>query len=533
MKGYIIIKKRTAIAFSLAALLIAATAAWWMYSSVSSRKTADRYVETRSYNVLQADGRNLLYFSDITGDSTFFNAAFSASGIMHGRRISIDGERLHAIIGNYKAKLQERKRQLDAAGHETEYFLNTHNVQDEGFGMIALHHEDIGREKGFIDRQLRMLDGIHESSSIRIVHKTQWRKLTETPPSGVFIECSGGMWQNGHWQKGMRRGTGIAEDPEGRLVCGTWNADTLQDGWRTDSNGVYRGQFNRYRLADGHGSYTATDGTYYEGRWRNGRRDGFGFEISRSGLRAGEWKDGIYKGERISYTSERIYGIDISRYQHGKGRKYYPIYWNRLRITNLGHLSKKNISGTVDYPVTFIYIKSTEGTSIRNRYYKADYAQAQKHGLHCGAYHFFSTKTSGAAQARFFIRNTCFRKGDFPPVLDVEPTHSQIMRMGGPEAMFNSIRAWMRTVERHTGVKPILYINQTFVNKYLNLAPDIKKNYNVWIARYGEYKPDVKLVYWQLSPDGRVNGIHGDVDINVFNGYQDVFESFINTQSIR
>ena len=57
---------------------------------------------------------------------------------------------------------------------------------------------------------------------------------------------------------------------------------------------------------------------------------------------------------------------------------------------------------------------------------------------------------------------------------------------------------------------------------------DIKKKYNVWIARYGEYKPDVHLVYWQLSPDGRVNGIHGDVDINVFNGYMPAFRNFLN-----
>jgi len=78
-------------------------------------------------------------------------------------------------------------------------------------------------------------------------------------------------------------------------------------------------------------------------------------------------------------------------------------------------------------------------------------------------------------------------------------------------------------------MRPILYINQMFVNKYLQDADDIKQRYNVWIARYGEYKPDVRLVYWQLSPDGRVDGIHGDVDINVFNGYKEQWEQFLTT----
>ena len=38
--------------------------------------------------------------------------------------------------------------------------------------------------------------------------------------------------------------------------------------------------------------------------------------------------------------------------------------------------------------------------------------------------------------------------------------------------------------------------------------------------------PVVHLVYWQLCHDGRVQGIQGEVDINVFNGYKEVFEEF-------
>ena len=55
----------------------------------------------------------------------------------------------------------------------------------------------------------------------------------------------------------------------------------------------------------------------------------------------------------------------------------------------------------------------------------------------------------------------------------------------------------------------------------------------MWIARYSEYKPDVRLTYWQLCPDGRVAGIQGDVDINVFNGYQNQFEAFLEKETIK
>ena len=83
------------------------------------------------------------------------------------------------------------------------------------------------------------------------------------------------------------------------------------------------------------------------------------------------------------------------------------------------------------------------------------------------------------------------------------------------------------------GVTPIRYINHGFINKYLPLAPDIKRDYDVWIARYGEYKPDIRLAFWQLSSDGHVKGIHGDVDINVFNGYKSQFDNFLANKCIK
>ena len=93
----------------------------------------------------------------------------------------------------------------------------------------------------------------------------------------------------------------------------------------------------------------------------------------------------------------------------------------------------------------------------------------------------------------------------------------------------NRIRTWMQLVEKKTGKRPILYVNQMFIRKHMTNAQDIKQRYNVWIARYGEYKPDVKLVYWQLCPDGRASGITGPVDVNVFNGFQGQYQDFLRT----
>lgn len=339
---------------------------------------------------------------------------------------------------------------------------------------------------------------------------------------------------SGQWKDGKRDGLGQTTDSLGRTVTSMWRADTLVRGVRTDSMGVYIGEFSNNLVEEGHGIYFGNDGSFYNGNWKDGLYSGFGCSLSAAGkVRTGEWKAGKFRGERLTYTSERIYGIDISRYQHGKGRKKYPIHWDKVRITHLGKISRKKVSGTVNYPVSFVYIKSTEGISVRNPYYLSDYQQARKHGIHCGAYHFFSHTTQASKQAYYFLKHSRFSKGDFPPVLDVEPTPSQVKAMGGPAAMFSRIRTWLNIVRQHTGVKPILYVSQQFVNKYLPEAPDLMHNYMVWIARYGEYKPDVKLVFWQLCPDGRVSGITGEVDINVFNGYRDQFNQFLINERIK
>ena len=381
---------------------------------------------------------------------------------------------------------------------ELQYYFDRHNVQDEGYEMVM----------AFADGQ----------------------RLTSTLTPHIDVR------NIGTWKDYRREGMAVVLDSLGRTVMGLCRADSLVTGVRADSIGIYIGDFSQNK-AHGHGAYYADNG-YHEGHWENDRRQGFGLQLFTPSdeaprLRVGEWSKDKFQGERMRYTSERIYGIDIARYQHGRGRRPVPILWDKLRITSIGKKSSHNVSGTADYPISFIYIKSTEGTSVRNKFYVNDYAQARKHGIRAGAYHFFSVKSSGAAQAKHFIQNTLFREGDLPPVLDIEPTKAQIQYMGGPEVMFRHIRVWLKAVEQRTKVKPILYVNQMFVNNYLSAQPDLKRDYRIWIARYSEYKPDLRLTYWQLCPDGRVTGIQGYVDINVFNGYQRQFEEYLAEETIK
>ena len=397
---------------------------------------------------------------------------------------------------------------------ELQYYLRTHNVTDEGYNLMAQYYTTL----------------THIAKNAYKGKKYPYTTTRYIPARKRLLPAvvmNGGYWKSGRFVKGYPQGRAILRDSLGRIVCAVIEADTILTAMRTDSSGVYRGQMNAQLQASGEGTYDALDGAHYEGLWQNDERHGFGFECSPNHpVRVGQWKQGKFLGERLKYTTERIYGIDISRHQHEKGRKRFGINWDNLRITSLGQ--SHNTEGQT-FPVSFIYIKSTEGTSIRNRYFLKDYVAAHTRGLHVGAYHFFSLKSSAREQAAYFVNHTLIREDDFPPVLDLEPTEAQIRSIGGEEELMRRIRTFMEYVEQRTHKRPILYINQTFVNRHLKNAADIKQKYNVWIARYGEFKPYVKLVFWQLSANGRVNGIKGPVDINVFNGYQGQFDEFVRT----
>ena len=466
------------------------------------------------------------------------------------------------VIDNNINLLETECKRMKRIVRQIEYYLDVHNVNDEGYNAIASLAEKVIDARHNRERTLAILKSLkpHQRVELKqlqrytllykdttgtvrrhpctILDDTYGQRLCYLQTERHFMPDSAQaiyhhILTSDYVNKIIR--THPQPLPKGGefdiLPANESNQNpSLGEGHRVGSTIHYQGE-----LADGkrNGHGILIDNArieYYDGMWENDKRNGFGFAVDSLGkFRIGEWNDDQYKGERLVYTNERIYGIDISRYQHDIGKKHYAINWDNIRITHLGTISKKRVEGNIDYPVSFVYIKCSEGISILNRYYKADYAAARKRGMHVGSYHFFSTKTNATQQANHFLANARIQQGDFPPVLDLEPYPSQIKEMGGAEVMFDRVRTWLQIVEKRTGMKPILYVNQMFVNNYLPLARDIMRNYRVWIARYGEYKPDVRLVFWQLSPDGRVAGIRGDVDINVFNGYKDQWDNFLNS----
>lgn len=540
---------------------------WWFYQPMSEEelKESDISVITETRYVISADSVDILAFTSLRGD-TLLNDIVAPGKHLPSKeydKANAQWIRMHNLLpycggtmaveafdtaqackmshAEITALLQREASHIaylltlaEKQKNDIDYFTRTHTVTDNGFDIVAHYGEVLAFatdsvneaadlvNKALSGKKLRIrLDrkyyidsfkGKIECKPVRSNNDTQILELSPTEAQeDVTVETlTASIFR--HSRMSEKNALVRLKDrlPKSKKVILS----------PLDSTGTYSGARDSVAMPHGYGRYVSKQGEFYEGEWVHGKREGVGFAMyPGKNLKLGEWKNDKFLGERITYTPERVYGIDISRFQHEDGRKRYNIDWKNLRITSLGKISKKKIEGAVNYPIRFVYIKATEGTTIKSKYFASDYVAAKKHGYRAGAYHFFSIMTPGKDQAAFFLKHGRYAKGDLHPVLDVEPTDAQIKKAGGIDIVFKNVRQWLTAVERRWGVKPILYISQSFVNKYLSKAPDLKKNYDVWIARYGEYKPDVRLVYWQLCPDGRVSGIHGTVDINVYNGF--------------
>lgn len=189
-----------------------------------------------------------------------------------------------------------------------------------------------------------------------------------------------------------------------------------------------------------------------------------------------------------------IYGIDISRHQG-------DIDWETF-----------NKEQDPNAPISFVYMKACEGSDFKDIKFAENFEEIRKHGIARGAYHYFSTTSSGISQANLFISTVKLFPGDLPPVLDVEE------KPKNKKKYVEEIKIWLKKIEEHYGVKPIIYASSKYKKRYLD--DPFFKEYPSWVAHY--YIPELtegeEWLMWQCSDLGTIPGIKEKVDINIFNG---------------
>lgn len=192
-------------------------------------------------------------------------------------------------------------------------------------------------------------------------------------------------------------------------------------------------------------------------------------------------------------------GIDISNHQKGLNLK--------------------------DITCDFVICKATEGTTFVDKYCDGFMQQAMKLGKKVGVYHFASGKTTGKAEADFFLKNVQGYIGKAILILDWE---GDAVKKGVGYA-----KEFLDRVLEKTGIKPMLYSYNNCINAY-DWSAVKNADYGLWNAGYYNgytemgYTPKAPLkgglgawgscAMYQYTSSGKLTGWSGHLDLDVFYG---------------
>ena len=189
------------------------------------------------------------------------------------------------------------------------------------------------------------------------------------------------------------------------------------------------------------------------------------------------------------------FGFDVSEYQG-------EINW----------LQTDSIEKT--FPVDFVFIRATAGRDRPDHKFAENWVAAKKQGLIRGAYHYYRPDENSLEQAALFIKTVRIENGDLPPVLDIE----KIPEEQSIDSLKVGLRRWLNKIENHYGVKPIIYTGERYFSDFLE--DEFGEDYNFWIANYNFFVEEIdnNWTFWQFTERGRIPGIDGNSDVNIFNG---------------
>jgi lysozyme len=193
--------------------------------------------------------------------------------------------------------------------------------------------------------------------------------------------------------------------------------------------------------------------------------------------------------------------------------------------SNVNIIDVSHHQGTIDWgavaaykinglPIQGVIMKASEGVTGVDDKLIRNVAGAKGTGLATGYYHYaHPERNEPEKEAQHFFRSVWGYPAQLPLVLDVEGEAAKVGRV----ALTKWCLAWLQEVKRLSGHDVMIYTGASFARSYLGkeLAA-----FPLWVAHYGANTPMAngtwdKWSVFQYSSTGRVDGISGNVDMNV------------------
>lgn len=214
---------------------------------------------------------------------------------------------------------------------------------------------------------------------------------------------------------------------------------------------------------------------------------------------------GVYGADQLVHQArfadcELEYGIDVSHHQ-GK------IDWKKVKDAGISFaIIRVAARGT-----------SKEGGRITDSYYKRNMQEAAKYKIPFGVYVYSQALNEKEAreEADWVLEAIQGCTIQLPVVFDYEYADGgRLTSALSKTKKTNNCLAFCKKIE-DAGYQPMLYANKSFLENSIN-ASAISQYYPIWLAHYTNKTTYAGLYsYWQYTSKGKVDGISGNVDMNV------------------
>lgn len=203
----------------------------------------------------------------------------------------------------------------------------------------------------------------------------------------------------------------------------------------------------------------------------------------------------------LSNNKDKVVGFDVSQFQ--------------------GEINWSEIDSVEGFKLDYVFIRATAGSDKVDSKFQENWSNARKYKFIRGAYHYYRPNENSFEQAKNFIKNVKLRKGDFPPVLDIE----KLPESQSIDSLKVGLRRWLKAVDKHYRVKPIIYTGEKYYEDFLK---EEFEGYTFWIANYNFWVEDIKddWQFWQFTEKARIKGVSENVDINIYNGSSKMLNYF-------
>lgn len=159
------------------------------------------------------------------------------------------------------------------------------------------------------------------------------------------------------------------------------------------------------------------------------------------------------------------------------------------------------------------YMKGTNGERVLDSKFKKNIENANKHNIPVGIYYFSysSNEKDAIKDAKWVLKQIKKYDISYPVAFDWEDFSDYNSYKLSFYNLTNMANSFIKTIEK-VGYKGMLYGSKNYLENIW-----LKNNNDIWLAHYTSktsYSGNYKM--WQITDKGKIDGINGAVDIDIY-----------------